>query len=294
MIQLRTLRTHVEHAKEDQSCLPGPFVLAGVAGSTLSLLVITIDGVLRPGYSAIADAISDMGERPYGWLLNKDLIVTGLLILLFAVGLHGAMRTGLGRRTVNVVTALFMLAGAGIASDGVFTEYKAYALHLLGFYSAFTALTLVFFLVGVHLLRLRDDRRGCWRRYGWYSLVTGIVVLLLVIVYVALPAYATDYQGLLERLIVLTSFGWQFVTACKLLRPRERTGNSVRHPMPMPTTLRVPRWRALQPVQILGRSDWVATQCALQSVRARRHRWHDEHAIATVTTDRDLDHLDTT
>jgi hypothetical membrane protein len=182
------------------------------------MVVITLDGVLRPGYSAISNAISDMGERPNGWVLNKDLIVTGLLIMLFAIGMHGAMANALGQTSVNVMTSLFWLAGAGITTDGVFTEYKALQLHILGFYSAFSALTLAFFLVGVRLVRLRDHLR--WRYYGWYSLLTGFVILLLVIVYIALPTYASDIQGLIERMLVGAAFGWQIVTGYQLLRPR--------------------------------------------------------------------------
>ncbi len=210
------------------------FILAGAVGSMLSLLVIALDGVLRPGYSTIADAISDMGERPYGWVLNKDLIVTGLLIMLFAIGVRGAMSSSigrseeigntLGRKSVNVIAALFVLAGAGIVNDGVFTEYKALQLHLLGFYTAVSAFTLAFFLVGLRLVRLHDDYLRRQRWYGWYSLLTGLVVLLLVIVYVAMPAFATDFSGLIERLIVGAAFAWQVVTAFELLKPRKRSG----------------------------------------------------------------------
>src|SRR5437879_2087113 len=158
------------------------FIVTGAVGSALSVLVITIDGVLRPGYSAISDAISDLGDPPRGWLLNKDLIATGLLIILFAIGVRGAMGKALGHKSANVMTALFVLAGAGIVNDGVFTEYRALELHMLGFYTAFSALTLVFFLVGVRFVRWRDDRRRRWHHYGWYSLSTGLVVLLLTIV----------------------------------------------------------------------------------------------------------------
>lgn len=216
--------TPPERAARNRNRVMRLFVLTGALGSALSVLVITIDGLLRPGYSAISGYISDLGDRPRGWLLNKDLIVTGLLIMLFAIGLHGTMGNAVGRKSVNLVTALFVLAGAGIANDGVFTEYKALELHLLGFYTAFGALTMVFFLVGVRLLRLHDDRRAQWRRYGWYSLLTGLVVLLLTIAYVVLPTYATDFAGLIERMIVGAAFGWQVVTAVRLLRPRTRTG----------------------------------------------------------------------
>jgi len=220
-----------ERAARDRNRLARLFISAGVMGAALSLLVITMDGILRPGYSAISQAISDLGGGQHAWVLNKDLIATGLLIMLFAVGARGAMGGALGQKSVNAMTALFLLAGAGIANDGVFTEYKALQLHILGFYTAVTALTLAFFLVGARLLRLRDDQRWRWRRYGWYSLLTGLVVLLLIVVYVALPTYATDFQGLIERMIVGAAFGWQIVTGCQLLRQDqlEHMGDAQRH-----------------------------------------------------------------
>jgi hypothetical protein len=49
------------------------FILAGMIGSTLSMLVITIDGLLRRRDFAISQAISDLGKRLHGWVLNKDL-----------------------------------------------------------------------------------------------------------------------------------------------------------------------------------------------------------------------------
>jgi hypothetical protein len=49
------------------------FILAGMIGSTLSMLVITIDGLLRRRDFAISQAISDLGTRLHGWVLNKDL-----------------------------------------------------------------------------------------------------------------------------------------------------------------------------------------------------------------------------
>ena len=40
-------------------------MLAGAFGSALSILVITVDGALRSGYSAVSNTISDLARPPH-------------------------------------------------------------------------------------------------------------------------------------------------------------------------------------------------------------------------------------
>jgi hypothetical membrane protein len=164
-------RIHSERATWVRNRLTQLFIVAGVIGSILSMLVITLDGFLRPGYSPLYQMIS-------------DLVASGLLIMLFAIGFSQAMRNSISGRRLVASTSLFLLAGAGIANDGFFTEYNVAdphaalhdALHTLGFFVAFISLGIAFFLIG---LQLRNDhaRRG----YGWYSLITGLVMLSLIL-----------------------------------------------------------------------------------------------------------------
>ncbi len=160
-------------------------------------------------------------------MLNTDLIATGLLFICFTIGVRRALAYALTPSMLNTTTALFVLTGAGIANDGVYTEYNPTdreaalhnMLHLIGFYVAFNALTVAIFLIGFHL---RKDL--AWRRYGWYSLSASLVVCALIIVYVTLPASWQSDQGLIERLIIGATFGWQMLTGYRLLRPQRRAG----------------------------------------------------------------------
>lgn len=227
MLQLRPphalpIRAPLERSPWNRNSLIPLLICAGPLGSALSMVVITVDGVLRPRYSAISDVISDLARPPYAWVLNKDLIATGLLFMLFAVGAHGAMGNALGRKGVSLMTALFLAAGAGIMSDGIFTEDKALRLHELGFYVAFSALTLAFFVVGARLLLAPGDHQRL-RRYGCCSLITGVVVLALIINYVAVPPVGARFQGLIERLMVGAAFAWQCMTAYQFLNSRQRS-----------------------------------------------------------------------
>jgi len=181
--------------------------------------VITLDGFLRPGYSPLYQMISDLGVGKNAWLLNSDLVVSGLLIMLFAIGFSQAMRHAISGRRLVASTALFFLAGAGIVNDGFFTEYNIAdrhaalhdALHTLGFFVAFISLGIAFFLIG---LQLRHDRAR--RSYGWYSLITGLVMVSLMLFPYALPVHGIQLEGLNERMILVAAFAWQVVTGYRL------------------------------------------------------------------------------
>ena len=195
------------------------FIVAGVIGSILSQLVITLDGFLRPGYSPLYQMISDLGVGQNAWLLNSDLVVSGLLIMLFAIGFAQAMQNSISGRRLVASTSLFVLAGAGIAKDGFFTEYNVAdpnaalhdALHTLGFFVAFISLGIAFFLIG---LQLRNDRAR--RGYGWYSLITGLLMLSLMLFPYTLPVHGMQLERLNERMLVVAAFAWQVVTGYRL------------------------------------------------------------------------------
>jgi hypothetical protein len=113
-------------------------------------------------------------------------------------------------------TSLLLLAGAGIVNDGFFTESNPTdptatlhdALHSLGFLVAFGSLI----IIG---LQLRKDR--VWRGYAWYTMLTSLVTLLLIILPYAFPQYGVQFEGLNERMLLVEALAWQVVTGCRLL-----------------------------------------------------------------------------
>jgi Protein of unknown function (DUF998) len=62
--------------------------LIGVVSPILCVLVFTLAGFLRPGYSPIHHVISDLGVGTDGWILNTDLITSSLLFIIFAIGFY--------------------------------------------------------------------------------------------------------------------------------------------------------------------------------------------------------------
>src|SRR6266516_1968181 len=97
------------------------FVLAGVVGPILFVLVFTIDGWLSPGYSPLSQSVSSLGTTgTYAWIQNTNFVVFGLLLMAFAVGFSRQMREVLSRQALRTSTLLLLLTGAGLVNDGFF------------------------------------------------------------------------------------------------------------------------------------------------------------------------------
>src|SRR2546426_9158509 len=107
------MEMHPERLKRRRSYFLRLFTPAGAIGSILFVLVFTIDGFLRPGYSPIHQVVSDLGIGRNAWILNTDLVVFGLLFMLFAIGFYQAMLKLIGGRELISRTFLLLLTWAG-------------------------------------------------------------------------------------------------------------------------------------------------------------------------------------
>lgn len=198
------------------------FTLGGLVGPVLFVLVFTIAGFLRPGYSAIYQVISDLGIGPNAWLLNSDLVIFGLLIIIFAIGFFYEMRTIISSKWLKASTVFLVFPGIGIASDAFFADdiFKNYPttlhgiLHALGFMLAFASFSIALIIIGCQL-------RGSpeWRKHGRYALITafltlvlGIGLRLLRIIGILTPATG----GLTERFLLSIALSWYVVMGYRL------------------------------------------------------------------------------
>jgi hypothetical membrane protein len=68
----------------------------GVIGPLLFINVFLIEGATRPGYSAWRHSVSQLSLGEQGWINSVNIIVCGLLMLCFAIGLRLVLRSGKG------------------------------------------------------------------------------------------------------------------------------------------------------------------------------------------------------
>jgi hypothetical membrane protein len=192
-------------------------LLGGVTGPVIFLLAFTVAGLLRPDYSPIQQAISDLGVGSNPWLLNVPLVLLGALIVAFCVGFARVLGPRLGNPWRWVCPVLLALPGLGYAWAGIFTEAPAtMTLHwVVGMPLVGLGAIAGFLITGLRLRRI-ESLRGL----GTYSVVAGLLTLGLIVV--MFSTWMLGFGGLTERVFFVEILAWYVVAALRLLR-REST-----------------------------------------------------------------------
>ena len=189
--------------------------LAGMLGSVLfvgvllTLTALQYDFMIGLGWRPLADPAeawpSGLALGPYGPLLDANFVASGLLLMLFATGLHLGAE---GRRGLETAPALLFVAGTAMALMCFETDpihrVGPRSLHGLVHDTAFVLFVLAMLAAIFFLWRsFRKDLH--WRGHARYTLATGILAVLLIL----LP-------GVAYYLFVVSLLVWIFVTAWRL------------------------------------------------------------------------------
>ena len=184
----------------------GPILFAG---GLVTLTTLQYDSLLGIGWEPLRDPSgawpSGLSLGPYGWMQDLNFALSGMLLAIFAVGLHRGIRGG-----SKTGPALLFVAGLAMALLAFETDpIKGSGprtlhgwVHDASFVLFVLALTSALFLLW---RRMREDR--LWRGHARYTLVTAVLAVVLLF----LPGVA--YY--LFLVVVLIWFG---ATAIKLRR----------------------------------------------------------------------------
>ncbi|WP_205315823.1 DUF998 domain-containing protein [Nonomuraea lactucae] len=207
---------------------PSSLLSCGAIGGPLFVIAFLIEGATRTDYSALRHPVSSLALGPSGWMQIANFVITGLLMLLFAIGLRRALHAA-GRDStwgpLLVGTYAIGLIGAGVfvtdpvsgyplgtPVQGVHTWHGT--LHDFPFsllvFAALTATCLVF-----------ARRFAGWGERGWaiYSAVTA--ALFVIGFFLSGQAFAqaeglVQIGGLLQRLTIAVGWGWLTLLALHL------------------------------------------------------------------------------
>jgi hypothetical membrane protein len=190
--------------------------LGGVIGPVFFVLTFTIAGLLRPGYSPIIQAISDLGVGDNGWIVNGSLVILGLLLVGFAISFYRSVRPEASAAFRLVCALLISIVGIGYAVAGIFPETTP--IHwLVGATCVYVGAVLAFFLTG---LLLRGD--PAWRGWAVYSFIAGLatVVLVAITFYTFSPNTPATMRlgGLMERVLFIEILAWYVAFGWRLFR----------------------------------------------------------------------------
>ena len=194
----------------------GP-ILFGVV--LMVLTAVQYDFMIEIGWRPLEDPASawpsGLALGPYGCTQVLNFVVSGLLLMQLAVGLHCTATSGHGSR---IGPTLLFVAGAAMALMGFNTDpilrEGPRTLHGLVHDLAF-ALFVLSLLSSLFFLWRRLRRDATWRGHARYTLATGAIATLLI----SLP-------GVAYYLFIAVVLAWMEVTAIRLLRYSRASGTS--------------------------------------------------------------------
>jgi hypothetical membrane protein len=191
--------------------------LGGIIGPLIFVMACTIAGILRPGYSPLHQAISDLGVGPLAWLLNVPLIVMGLLLIACSAAILRTLGPALGDPWRWVCFGLLALPGLGFAWAGIFTEAPAtVTLHwMVGMPLIAIGSTAGFLITGIRLRRLDS-----WRGIGTYSIAAAVTSLALITI--MFTTWTLGIGGLTERVFFLEIMAWYVIVGWRLANDRSK------------------------------------------------------------------------
>ena len=184
----------------------GPLLFAT---ALLALTVIQYDFMLEIGWQPLEDPAgawpSGLALGPYGWVQTLTFVLSGILLMLFAAGLHLGTKRGSW-----IGPALLFTAGAAMALMGFETDPIRRTgprtlpglIHDLAFVLFVLALLAAFFFLW---RRFREDPP--WRGHGRHTLATGMIATSL------LPLPGVAYYLFIAVVLV-----WFEATALRLWR----------------------------------------------------------------------------
>jgi len=181
---------------------------AAIVGPVVFAVVAVVQGLLRPGYSFVADPVVALVAGPSGWVQDLNFVLLGAAMIAFAIGLHLGVRP---TRWAVVGPGLLVLSGIGPLWAGVAGPRPAH--FLMTFLGAAT---------GLIILSRPMARDPSWQRLAGYALTTGIAILVVIPLHslLALPTDAPlhPWWGLFNWSAITLWLTCTVVLALRLLR----------------------------------------------------------------------------
>ncbi len=198
--------------------------LSGTIGPVLFLVVLLVEGAVRPAYRPLHDTISELSLGPRGWIQTANFVVFGILFIVFARGLEASLDNS---RAARFGGALLSLIGLGVLGCGLFRAepWPPSSMSPTGLLHLVCAMVLVFGLlpVATAVMMRAFVADGRWRSIGPVTGLTSFVTLALLVGGLALmsppgqpPRIGNEYAGLIQRIDVAVFLAWQVAVARRI------------------------------------------------------------------------------
>ncbi|MBA2254462.1 MAG: DUF998 domain-containing protein [Chloroflexi bacterium] len=189
-------------------------LLAGVAAPIGVWVVSLVLGAVSPGFDPVRRSISALANTPAGGLMTATFLVTGVLELMFALGLSRVL--GVTRGQARAAAAVIAFLGLLIVIFALFpTDPPGVPRTSGGRIHLFTALAYALLLPATGLvLAWLFGRDARWHRYRRTTLLVALVqVVLFPVLVIAVVGELRPYLGLVERVTFAIPSLWQAAVA---------------------------------------------------------------------------------
>jgi len=227
--------THRGSAPPNKLTVMKKLLYAGVVAPLLFIAVFLIEGATRPGYNPWRMYVSQLGTGPGGWVQVINFLVCGTLVLAFAIGVRMAIAGTRGSIGAPLLLGLFgvtmWVAGIFTTDPGLGYPVGAPEVHtthglIHGFagLAVFTFLPAACFVTAWHFAH----EKGSWR-WAIYSVVVGILLIVLFFGGFAVGQFPNAPTGLYQRIAIISGWTWIAAVAWHLIKQRERIAMSSPH-----------------------------------------------------------------
>lgn len=96
----------------------------GAIASPLFVVTFLIEGATRADYNPLQHPVSSLALGDFGWIQITNFIVTGLLLLAFAIGLRRALQPAFWRPLLIGVVGISLIgAGMGLSQVPGYSDF---------------------------------------------------------------------------------------------------------------------------------------------------------------------------
>ncbi len=196
----------------------------GALAGPLFVVIFLIEGATRADYSPLRHPVSSLALGNLGWMQVINFVVTGLLLLAFAIGLWRTLRPAFWRSFWIGLIGISLIGAGLFVTDPIngyppgtplmMTEYSnAGRIHDLFGVLTFLGLPITCLVFCFGFIRAR--------KYGWaaYSALSAIAMFVFFVLasmgFSQVPGYS-DFAGVFQRLAIISGFGWIALLAIHL------------------------------------------------------------------------------
>ncbi len=199
-------------------------LICGLIAGPFYIVVGLIQALTRPGFNILRHDLSLLANGGLGWIQITNFVVTGLLVVAFAIGLRRALPAGPGRIWGPILLGIY---GIGLIAAGFFTADPAFGFppgtsasaHTISWHGLLHIITAgIGFLGLIAACFVLVRRFTSQKQRGWaaYSLATGVIFFAA---FVGVATGSGQTWSVISFWIgVVFAWTWIWTLAMKLLR----------------------------------------------------------------------------